>query len=82
MGGDGGTPICVAVVEALAAVDGTTPGDLDYSLHDHVHTDALELLDRDGKGEWELTFQVPDHEVTVCHDGSIEIDDEEVDTRG
>ena len=81
MGRDGNTPICVAVIEAMAIADDTTPGDVEYSLHDHVHTDALALLGEDDRGTWEFTFQVPDHEVTIRDDGTIEVDGRAVDPR-
>lgn len=68
------TPICVDVINAVAEVEGTAPSDLDFELHTHVHTDALELLSGNGRGPWELSFEVPGHEVTVRADRTVAVD--------
>lgn len=62
------------VIEALAAVEGVDPNELEYSLYDHVETDALRILVMSDHTDWELSFRVPDHTVEVHGDGRILID--------
>jgi len=67
--------ILSAVVEAIAEADGCSPHDLGYSLYDYVEADALVLLAASERIDWQLTFEVPDHDVTVCGNGQILVDD-------
>lgn len=61
------------VVSALAAADGVGPLELEYTLTDHVEPAMLEtLVTTDVTGE--LTFRVPDHEVTVTGEGEVFVD--------
>lgn len=76
MGPSSASSICVDVVRAIAAVEGTTPRNLDFTLHEHIYTPALNELYRSAQGEWRLDFEVPGHEVTVQSDGRIIVDDE------
>ncbi|MFB6074881.1 MAG: HalOD1 output domain-containing protein [Haloarculaceae archaeon] len=62
------------VVSAIAAVEGTTQTELGYSLHEHVDAEVIAALVEMGRGEWELTFRVPDHEVAVGADGEVLVD--------
>ena len=66
--------VLLTVVEAIAAVEGVEVHELEYALHDHVYTGALRGLVEGGYDGWELTFQVPGHEVTVRADGEIRVD--------
>lgn len=63
------------VIEAIAETEDCAPHDLDYSLYDHIETGALLTLVTSEQDDWELTFEVPDHTVTVCGDGRITVDD-------
>lgn len=66
--------VLLSVVEAIAEADGVEVHELDYALHDHVDSGAVRsLLEGDYDG-WELTFRVPDHEVTVRAGGEIHVD--------
>ncbi|QLH85077.1 hypothetical protein HZS54_21865 [Halosimplex pelagicum] len=64
------------IVRAVAAVEGVEPHELDFSLHEHVSTDAVRSLAAMDRGEWELAFEVPDHSVTVDGTGAIRVDGE------
>lgn len=75
MGTNGQSPLCVKIIEAVATVEGAQPGDLEFTLHEHISTDAIEFLAEDD-GEWELSFHVPDHEVTVMSDRTVLVDGE------
>mgnify|MGYP000227023407 CR=1 FL=1 len=79
--GDDTTGVVVAVAQALAHADKQSTVDLGYTLHEHVDTDALRALAARPDTTWELTFEVPDHEVTVTSDGIISVDGVRFETR-
>jgi hypothetical protein len=64
------------VVEAIAEAEGIEPQELEYSLYQYVDPEAIEGLVEMDDTEWELTFSVPDHEVTVSSNGGIRVDGE------
>jgi hypothetical protein len=68
------TDIVYEVVAALAAAEGTDPGDLEYTLADYVDTDVLSMLGRSDGSIWDFKFHVKDHTVRLTHDGRIYID--------
>ena len=68
--------VVVAVVEAVATVEQVEPHELDYSLHDYIDTEAVTSLAAADRSNWSLTFQIPDHEVTITGEGEIRIDGE------
>ncbi len=61
------------VILALAEAEGVDPQELEYSLSDFVDPELLTKT-VGGRMTGELTFTVPDHEVTVTADGEIFID--------
>jgi hypothetical protein len=69
-----GQSLAAEIVAAVADAEGVDPTDLDFALHDHVETDGLRLLSSHEESTWTLTFQLPDHEVTVTSDGVILVD--------
>jgi hypothetical protein len=70
-----GETVVVDIVEAVAQVEGVDAADLDYALHDYIDTEALGMLAAHDGAPWSLTFELPDHEVTVTSDGLILVDD-------
>ena len=74
-GSDG---LTLAVVRAIAVADGVEPHELDYSLHDYVATDAVRSMAATDNDDWKLTFEVPDHVVTLHGAGAIAVDGETV----
>ena len=66
------------VVAAIAEVEGVEPDELEYTLHEHVHTGAIRGLVAGGYEQWELTFQVPGHVVSVRADDGVYVDGERV----
>lgn len=74
----GADSLPLAVVRAIAAVDGVEPHELGYSLHDYVATDAIHSMAEMDHENWEVTFEVPDHVVTVDGTGAISVDGERV----
>ncbi len=69
--------VSLSIVEALADAEGVEAGDLGYTLEAHIDTDALAQLASHGSASWTLSFEVPDHEVTVESDGRILVDGQE-----
>ena len=67
--------ILTTVVEAIAEAEECAPHDIGYTLYDHIETGALLTLVTAEQDDWELTFEVPDHTVTVHGDGRIVVDD-------
>lgn len=67
-------PIPVEVVEAVADAAGTEPDALQFTLQDHVPTEALVALTEHDDASWTLSFEVPNHSVTVRGDGLILVD--------
>lgn len=66
--------ISLAVIDALAAAEHRAPQELSYSLHEFVDTAALAALAEMEQTGWELSFEVPDHRVTVDGDGRVFVD--------
>lgn len=66
----------LSVVEALAEVEDVDVNELEYTLHEHVYTEAIRGLVEGEYAEWELTFQVPDHEVILRAGEGVYVDGE------
>lgn len=69
-----GVDLLHEVCAALAAVERCAPHELEYALHDHVDTTAIERLGSMTDADWSLEFSVPGHEVSVSSDGRILVD--------
>ena len=63
------------VVNAIAEAEDCSPEDLEYSLYEHMETEALLTLAASDHTDWRLTFTVPDHTVEVRGNGRILVDD-------
>ncbi|MFB6120801.1 MAG: HalOD1 output domain-containing protein [Halobacteriaceae archaeon] len=68
------------IIGAIADVEGCSPHDLDFTLYDHVDTNALRSLCASDQTDWKLTFEVPDHTVLVRGTGEVRVDGEPVRT--
>lgn len=62
------------IIEAIADAKGVEPEKLDISLYEYVEPDAIELLISHETTSWTLSFELPDHTVTVTGDGMILVD--------
>lgn len=67
--------VLTAIVGALADAADCEPHEISYSLHDHIDTGAVLTLVTSEHTDWELTFEVPDHTVTIRGNGRIFVDD-------
>lgn len=65
--------IVMEVLEAVAAADGVEPAELEV-LYDYIDPEVLYKLSEQDRGQWSLTFQFSDHQVTVTHDLQIFVD--------
>lgn len=65
--------IVIKVTKAVAAADEVEPAELD-ALYDYLNPEVLHKLCEQGRGQWSLTFQYSDHQVTVSHDLQILVD--------
>jgi regulator of RNase E activity RraB len=68
------------IVNAVAETEGVQPQDLDYTLQHHIDMDALEQLADRSSTPWTLSFELPDHSVTVTSDGTILVDNRQTKT--
>ena len=68
--------LSVAIIEAIADVEGEAPTELDYRLHDYIDTTAIEKLGAHG-GDWTLRFTVADHVVLIESGGTFSVDGNE-----
>ncbi|WP_336326529.1 HalOD1 output domain-containing protein [Halovenus sp. HT40] len=57
--------IAVELVYALAEASGVEPGELEYTVPDHIETDAIEALARHEAETWRLSFELPDQIVIL-----------------
>ena len=66
-----------AVVKALAAAIAYDPEEVEFHLYDYIEPEALDMLYRHSQesrnSEWKLTFSIDQFDVTIRHDGYIEI---------
>lgn len=66
--------IIVDVVQALATADRLDLDEVEYTLYEYINPAVLtELAAHDG-GNWEFTFGIADHEVTLTSDGRLFVD--------
>ncbi|PSQ16448.1 hypothetical protein BRD00_10680 [Halobacteriales archaeon QS_8_69_26] len=70
------TALTNAIVDAVAALRDEDPTDIEFKLYEHVDTESLARLARDGAGNpltWTVTFPVEDVEVTVSCDEDLRV---------
>lgn len=69
--------VTVAVIEAIAAVEGVSPVDVDVRLYDYLDLEALDDLfshaSRKGNAMWTMEFSVEGYDVTVHDDGAVTV---------
>lgn len=65
--------IVTSIVEAVAAVDGVDTAELE-PLYEYIDPAVLNKLYGQKGGQWRLTFQYTDHQITLTHDGKLFVD--------
>lgn len=64
----------VSIIEAVADAKGVGPDELDTPIQEHVELEAIELLADHDAASWTLSFELPEHNVTVTSDGLVLVD--------
>jgi hypothetical protein len=64
----------VEIVEAIADAKSVDPDELNTPLQASIDTDAIESLAAHDTASWTLSFELPNHNVTVTSDGLILVD--------
>jgi len=62
------------IIEAIAEVKGTEPSELGLALYEHIEPEAIQQLASHGTTSWTLSFDLPEHRVTVTGDGAVLVD--------
>jgi hypothetical protein len=62
------------IIEAVADSEGVEPADLELALGDHIDLDAVNQLAEHSNNTWTLSFELPEHSVTVTSEGTIVVD--------
>jgi hypothetical protein len=68
------TDITASIIGAVAQAEQVDPIELDFQLHEHIDVDAVAALAARDDTTWELTFDVPDHDVRVTSDDEVFVD--------
>lgn len=69
-----GESVIAEIVEIIAEEEGDDPTAVDFSLHEHIDTDAIHLLMDHQSSSWTLTFDVDGYEVVLSGDGVVQVD--------
>lgn len=67
--------LTIEIVEAIAEEKGIDPEELDAPLEKYIDTEAIELLAAHETASWTLSFELPNHEVTVTSDRLVVVDE-------
>lgn len=69
-------PPSVAIIEAISALQGVEPSELDFNLFESIDPDALDaIFVKKVEDNISAQFRVGDHFVTIGSDGSISVQD-------
>ncbi|MBX0324288.1 hypothetical protein EGH21_14760 [Halomicroarcula sp. F13] len=64
------------VVKAVASARDVPPKQLDVTLQNHISGDAIRRLTNHSSTPWQLSFELPEHDITIESDGGIFVDGE------
>lgn len=73
-----GDSVVIGVTEAISEVKNIEPINLDLALENHVDVDALQQLARHDSRSWAVSFETPNHLVTVSGSGWVSVDNERI----
>lgn len=62
------------IVEAIADAKGIEFEELDLALYEYIDPDAIERLAAHETASWTLSFELPDHRVTVTSERRVVVD--------
>jgi hypothetical protein len=66
--------LAIEIVEAIADAKGIDSTELDVSLQEYIDIEAIELLAAHETASWTLSYQLPNHNVTVTSEGTVIVD--------
>lgn len=66
--------VTTAVADAVADTKGVEPVDLEIVFEEHIDTEAVNRLATHDTASWTLSFELPEHTVTVTSDGEVLVD--------
>ncbi|QZP39496.1 HalOD1 output domain-containing protein [Halobaculum magnesiiphilum] len=66
--------LVVEVVEAIAHAKGADRDEVDRPLQEFIDVDAIQLLASHDSASWTLSFELPNHNVTITSDGLVLVD--------
>lgn len=64
-------PPSIAIVNALADLEGVDPTELDYILYDYIHPEALDTLTQSGPVT--VTFPLEEYMISTTESGTVQI---------
>lgn len=70
--------VLVGVAKAIAEVEEVAPSELDRALENFIDMDSLEGLAGHESNSWAVSFETPDHLVTVTGSGWVLVDNERI----
>lgn len=65
--------VVAEIIDVVGEAEGADPLDLDYRIEDHIDTMAIETLVEHDNASFTLTFELPNHEITVIEDGTVRV---------
>lgn len=71
-----GQVLSAEIIAAVADSEGVEPEELGITLADHIDLDAVNQLAEQSTSAWTLSFELPEHRVTVTSEGVILVDGE------
>lgn len=69
------------IVETVADNKGVEPTELEIVIADYIDLDAVNHLAEHSNTPWTLSFELPEHDVTVMSDGTVLVGDSREETR-
>ena len=66
--------LATEIIKAVADAEGVGSEDLDYAVGEYIDLDAVEQLAANSTASWTLSWELPNHNVTVTSDGLILVD--------
>jgi len=66
--------VVTEIVTAVAEAEDVGPTEFEYAVGEYIDLEAVEQLATHETASWTLSFELPDHEVTVTGDGAILVD--------
>lgn len=67
-------PLTLAIAKAIADVKGIEHQQLELVLRKHIDIDAIESLYEHDSSSWTLSFEIPEHTITVLDNGTVFVD--------